>query len=406
MEITTTTILLWAFGLAVILGIFANKTNFCTMGAVSDVVNIGDTGRMRAWVFAMGLAILGVMGMSVMGLTDTSLIAQNDTANPPYLTSNFAWPRNLLGGLIFGVGMTFGSGCGNKTLVRLGGGNIKSLFVLFAMGITAYLMMFTNFSNDAFIQWMQPAFIDLSLMDIENQGLGSVIAHVAGSDPVMTTTIVATVLGGILVLWALLSKDFRESFDNILGGFIVAAVVVAAWWVTTGELGQNLLEEAEMMDERPFAIGAQSFTFAQPAGHLIRWIETGFSSVLVTFALIAGAGVIAGSFIYSVLFRKFRIEWFASWGDFFTHVIGGLLMGIGGVLAMGCTIGQAVTGASTLAMGSFLTFFAIVFGSALTMKIQYYKMVYEEEASFGKALVASLADMHLLPTALRKLDKV
>jgi len=406
MEITTTTILLWAFGLAVILGIFANKTNFCTMGAVSDVVNIGDTGRMRAWVFAMGLAILGVMGMSVMGLTDTSLIAQNDTANPPYLTSNFAWPRNLLGGLIFGVGMTFGSGCGNKTLVRLGGGNIKSLFVLFAMGITAYLMMFTNFSNDAFIQWMQPAFIDLSLMDIENQGLGSVIAHVAGSDPVMTTTIVATVLGGILVLWAFLSKDFRESFDNILGGFIVAAVVVAAWWVTTGELGQNLLEEAEMMDERPFAIGAQSFTFAQPAGHLIRWIETGFSSVLVTFALIAGAGVIAGSFIYSVLFRKFRIEWFASWGDFFTHVIGGLLMGIGGVLAMGCTIGQAVTGASTLAMGSFLTFFAIVFGSALTMKIQYYKMVYEEEASFGKALVASLADMHLLPTALRKLDKV
>jgi len=113
MEITTT-ILLWAFGLAVILGIFANKTNFCTMGAVSDLVNIGDTGRMRAWVFAMGMAILGVMVMSVMGLTDTSLIAQNDTANPPYLTSNFAWPRNLLGGLIFGVGMTLGSGCGNK----------------------------------------------------------------------------------------------------------------------------------------------------------------------------------------------------------------------------------------------------------------------------------------------------
>ena len=405
MEITTT-ILAWAFGLAIILGFFANKTNFCTMGAVSDVVNIGDSGRMRAWVFAMGLAMLGVMGMSIMGLTDTSLIASNDTANPPYLTANFAWPRNLLGGLIFGVGMTFGSGCGNKTLVRLGGGNIKSLFVLFAMGITAYLMMFTDFSNDAFLQWMQPAFIDLSVKGIENQGLGSVIAYVAGSDPVTTTTIVAAVLGGLLVLWAFLSKDFRESFDNILGGFVVAAVVVAAWWVTTGELGQNLLEEAEMMDERPFAIGAQSFTFAQPAGHLIRWIEIGFSNSLVTFALIAGAGVIAGSFLYAVVFRKFRFEWFASWGDFFTHVIGGLLMGIGGVLAMGCTIGQAVTGASTLAMGSFLTFFAIVFGSALTMKIQYYKMVYEEEASFGKALVASLADMHLLPNALRKLDKV
>jgi len=400
MEITTT-ILLWAFGLAVILGIFANKTNFCTMGAVSDLVNIGDTGRMRSWFFAMGLAILGVMGMSLMGWTDTSLIANNDTANPPYLTSNFAWPRNLLGGLIFGVGMTLGSGCGNKTLLRLGGGNIKSLFVLFAMGIMAYLMMFTDFSNDAFLQWMEPAFIYLSLMGVENQGLGSVIAYAAGSDPVSTTTIVAAVLGGLLVLWAFLSSDFRGNFDNILGGF-----VVAAWWVTTGELGQNLLEEAEMMDERPFAIGAQSFTFAQPAGHLIRWIETGFSNSLVTFALVAGAGVIAGSFLYSLLFRKFRIEWFASWKDFFVHIIGGLLMGIGGVLAMGCTIGQAVTGASTLAMGSFITFFAIVFGSALTMKIQYYKMVYEEEASFGKVLVASLADMKMLPNGMRKLDEI
>ncbi len=405
MEITTT-ILLWAFGLAVILGIFANKTNFCTMGAVSDLVNIGDTGRMRAWVFAMGLAILGVMGMSIMGLTDTSLIASNDTANPPYLTANFAWPRNILGGILFGIGMTFGSGCGNKTLVRLGAGNIKSLFVLLAIGVMAYLMIFTNFSYTAFLSWMEPAFVDLSAMGVENQGLGSVIAYAAGSDPQTTTTIVAAVLGSLLVLWAFLSSDFRGNFDNVLGGFVVAAVVIAAWWVTTGELGQNLLEEAEMMDERPFAIGAQSFTFVQPSGHLLRWIELGFDKSMLTFALVAGFGVVAGSFIYSVLFRKFRIEWFASWKDFFTHIIGGLLMGIGGVLAMGCTIGQAVTGASTLAMGSFITFFAIVFGSALTMKIQYYQMVYEEEASFAKALVASLADMKLLPNGMRKLDKV
>ena len=405
MEITTT-ILLWAFGLAVILGIFANKTNFCTMGAVSDLVNIGDTGRLRAWVFAMGLAILGVMGMSVLGLTDTSLIASNDTANPPYLTSNFAWPRNLLGGFLFGIGMTYGSGCGNKTLIRLGGGNIKSIFVLLAIGAMSYLMIFTNFSYDAFLSWMEPAFIDLGAMGVDNQGLGSVIAYAAGSDPQTTTTIVAAVLGGLLVLWAFLSSDFRGNFDNILGGFVVAAVVVAAWWVTTGELGQNLLEEAEMMDERPFAIGAQSFTFVQPSGHLLRWFELGFDKSMLTFALVAGFGVVAGSFLYSLLFRKFRIEWFASWKDFFVHIIGGLLMGIGGVLAMGCTIGQGVTGVSTLAMGSFITFFAIVFGSALTMKIQYYQMVYEEEASFGKALVASLADMKLLPNGLRKLDKV
>ena len=94
------------------------------------------------------------------------------------------------------------------------------------------------------------------------------------------------------------------------------------------------------------------------------------------------------------------------YGDFITHLVGATLMGFGGVLALGCTIGQAVTGISTLALGSFITFFAIVLGSALTMKVQYYKMVYEDEANFFSALVASLADLHLLPNGLRKLDKV
>ena len=109
---------------------------------------------------------------------------------------------------------------------------------------------------------MEPAFIDLSLSDIESQGLGSVIAHLVGSDVESTTTIVAIVLGGLLILWAFLSVDFRGSLDNMLGGFSVALVVVAARWVTTGELGHTLLEEADMMDEKPFAIGAQSFTFS------------------------------------------------------------------------------------------------------------------------------------------------
>ena len=124
MEITTQ-VLMWAFGLAMILGIIASKTNFCTMGAVSDLVNIGDTGRMRAWVFAIGASILGVLIAGQLGYVDISLTANNDTANPPYRTAILAWPRNLLGGLLFGIGMTLASGCGNKTLIRIGGGNLK-----------------------------------------------------------------------------------------------------------------------------------------------------------------------------------------------------------------------------------------------------------------------------------------
>ena len=118
------------------------------------------------------------------------------------------------------------------------------------------------------------------------------------------------------------------------------------------------------------------------------------------------AGIIAGSLLWSLISRSFRIEWFASGRDFVNHFIGAILMGFGGVLAMGCTIGQAVTGFSTLALGSILTFIAIVLGSALTMKIQYYKLVYEKEATFFKALVTALVDIKLLPASMRKLEAI
>lgn len=405
MEITTH-VLLWAFGLAVILGIVATKTSFCTMGAVSDWVNIGTTGRMRAWVFAIGASILGVLIAGQLGLVDMSLTASNDTANPPYRTAVLAWPRNVLGGLLFGVGMTLGSGCGNKTLVRIGGGNLKSVVVFLVMGAAAYLMIFTNFSYDFFLSWMEPAFIDLTDHGVSDQSIGAIVSGLGGFDAEVTGIVAAAVVGGALLLWSLSSKEFTASFDNVLSAITLAILVVAAWWVTTGELGVSLLDEAEMMDERPYGIGAQGFTFVQPSAHLLRWVETGFSSQMLTFALVAACGVSVGALIYSVLTRQFRIEWFANAKDVVRHVAGGVLMGIGGVLAMGCTIGQAVTGASTLALGSFITFFAIIFSSALTMKVQYYGMVYEEESNFFKALVASLADMHLLPARWRQLEKV
>ncbi len=405
MEITTQ-VLLWAFGLAFILGVVATKTSFCTMGAVSDMINIGNTGRMRSWLCAMGLAILGVMLLSSLGYVDMSLTASNDTANPPYRTPVFAWPRHLFGGLLFGVGMTIASGCGNKTLIRIGSGNIKSIFVLLTMGVASYLMIFTDFGYDYLISWMEPAFINLNGYGMGDQSVSTVISTLGGFDADTTMMVVAGVIGGAFVLWALLSKDFTTSFDHWLASVVVAVVIVAAWWVTTGELGVELLDEVDMMDERPFGVGAQSFTFVQPSAHLLRWIETGFSSHMITFALCAAAGVLVGAFVYSAVTKQLRIEWFYSFKDFVVHIIGGFLMGVGGVLAMGCTVGQAISGVSTLALGSFLTFGSIVFASALTMKIQYYGMVYEDESSFFKALVSSLVDMRLLPAKCRFLEKL
>jgi len=114
-------------------------------------------------------------------------------------------------------------------------------------------------------------------------------------------------------------------------------------------------------------------------------------------------GVVFGSLLWALLSRRFHFEWFASFRDFLNHCIGAVLMGLGGILAMGCTIGQAITGISTLAVGSFIAFGGIVLGSALTMKVQYYRMVYEGEASVLSALVTALVDFRLLPKGLRRL---
>jgi uncharacterized protein len=404
---STQQILLWGLGIAVVMGAVVNKTNFCTMGAVSDLVNMGDTGRIRAWFFAIAVAVAGVLLLQWTGMAKMSMVASNSTSFPPYLTSSLAWPRYLVGGFLFGVGMTFGSGCGNKTMVRIGGGNLKSVFVFAMMGIGAYLMMYTNFGYQVFLRWMQPAFIDLSAHGSNTQGIGDILAGLFGlSSAALVSSVVGVVLCVALIAWAFKSKDFRSNLDNILGGLVVGLAVVVAWWVTAGPLGQQWQSDAAFMDVPPAAVGAQSFTFVSPSGQFSYYISTGFAKNLVTFGMMAAGGVVLGSLLFALLTRRFRFEWFSSWSDFVRHVVGGFLMGVGGVLGMGCTIGQGVTGVSTLALGSYMTLASIIFGSALTMKVEYYRLVYEGEATVFRALVAALADMHLLPNRLRKLEAV
>ena len=408
---------LWSiFGVSLLLGIVVNKTNFCTMGAVSDWVNMGDKGRFRAWLLAIAVAVLGVTIAESAGLINA------DSTFPPYRASQLIWAENLLGGILFGIGMTLASGCGNKCLVRIGGGNIKSIMVFLVIAVIAYFMINPFPGTDQtlftllFYNWIRPMAVDLGT----SQDLGALFT---GGENVASGRLVAGIaLGVILLLVVFRSRDFRSSFDNILGGLVVGLAVLAAWYITSNVLidldGENyslqayaqewdFLAESDQgkpADTRPLA--SQSFTFINPMGQMVGYTSSGFSSAYLTFGVVAVLGVILGSFLWSLLSRSFRFEWFASVRDFLTHLVGAVLMGFGGVLALGCTIGQGITGISTLALGSFIAFGGIVLGSALTMKVQYYKMVYEADASFAAALVTALVDMHLLPKALRKLDAV
>jgi len=412
------TVLLAVFAIAFVMGAIVNKTNFCTMGAVSDWVNMGDTGRFRAWVLAMATAILGVT------LIEAGDILSVDKTLPPYRGSNFAWLEYVFGGFLFGIGMTLGSGCGNKTLIRIGGGNLKSIIVFAVIAVFAYFMINPFPGTDAtiyslvFYPWTNPTTVSMS----GAQDIGSVVSRLAGGEVDVLRLVFGLLLAAILLFYVFRSREFRGSVDNVLGGLTVGLAVLAAWYATGAlvsiDADGDLLSWADYAsaenwdmleddaDARPRDVGVQSFTFINPIGQTLRLILEKFDFAFVTFGIAAVLGVILGSFVWSLLSKNFRIEWFVDFRDFLTHVIGGVLMGVGGVLGLGCTIGQGITGASTLAIGSFLAFGGIVFGSALTMKIQYYKLVYEDEASFGKALITALVDLRLLPSGLRQLEAV
>ena len=411
---------LWStFVIAFVMGAVVNKTNFCTMGAVSDLVNMNDTSRMRAWILAATVALIGVMIIEAMGRADLS------STLPPYRASQFQWGRYILGGILFGIGMTLASGCGNKTLIRIGGGNIKSIFVFAIIAVISYYMVDpfkelpATWYQTFFSPWLGEASISLSTP----QDLGSIVGNWFSVPAMTMRLIVGGIIAAIALYFVFRSSDFRTSFDNVFAGIMVGLAVFLAWYVTSNvvvatedgalKLTQFYGEWDMMMDSddgKPkngsTNLQPQSFTFISPIGQIFGYASSGFTAAFVTFGVISVIGVILGSFIWSLVTRSFRVEWFVSFKDFYTHVIGGILMGFGGVLGLGCTVGQAITGVSTLALGSFLVFISIVFGSALTMKIQYYKMCYEEEATFSKSLITALVDMRLLPSGMRKLDAI
>ncbi len=366
-------VLLSVFVIAALMGAAVNKTNFCAMGAVSDWVNMADTGRLRAWLLAIAVAMGSVLALEASGRVNIS-----GTTFPPYRTENFAWLRYLLGGGMFGIGMTLASGCGSKTLVRIGGGNLKSLVVLAIASGMAYLMLWTDFYGVLFDRWMAPLAIGLSRYGIKSQTLDAILGGMLGMDNTATLHLVLGVLivAGLL-LFIFRSGDFRANRDNILGGVAVGLAVAAGWAITGGSFGQAWKEWAEMADTVPSRVEVQSYTFISPMGDAVRYLMDPANLSLVNFGIAALAGVIVGSFCYALAKRSFRIEWFATAGDFANHASGAVLMGVGGVLGMGCTIGQGVTGVSTMALGSMLTLAAIIAGAAGTMKLQYWKMMRE-----------------------------
>ena len=357
-----TQVLAAAFLLSVIFGAITQRTHFCTMGAISDVVNMGAWTRMRQWGVAAGVGMVGFALLAYGGLIDASKTL--------HAINRWLWLSAAVGGALFGFGMVLASGCGSKTLVRIGGGSLKSLVVMLVMGVAGFATM------KGITAVLRVATVDQITVEFSTiANLPHLAASALGVVPALMTLILGLLIGGTLIVWALVGREFLR-FDNLLAGLGVGGVIVAMWWIS-GHLG-FVAEHPETLDEVFLATNSgrsEALSFVAPISYTLDWLMF-FSdkTKVLTIGIVSVLGVIAGSAFMALLTRSFRWEGFGSTEDLANHLVGGALMGVGGVTAMGCTIGQGLTGVSTLGATSFVAVGAIVAGALAGFKYQMWRL--------------------------------
>ena len=322
-------------------GAIVFRTNFCTMGSISDIMSFGDYRRFRAWILAATTAMAGAQALHWAGVValDKSM----------YLGANFNWLGNILGGLMFGYGMVFAGGCASRNLARVGSGDMRSLLTLIVMGLVAY-MAIGGIIGPARAWLEQSTAINLAGFGRSSQGLGALTG--------VSSLVITAVIGLAALVYCFMDSRFRASPNHILSGIGIGLCVVAGW-ALTGLAFDDLAE-------RPVA--PISLTYVRPTADTLEWLQRFTAARVPGFGVATVLGAVLGSFLAAMAMGRFRLTTFSDIGDTKRNLYGAVLMGIGGVMALGCTVGQAITGVSTLALGSFLTFAGIVIGGIVGMK--------------------------------------
>ncbi len=358
----TVTVLWSAFAAAVVFGAVAQRTHFCTMGAIADIVNMGDWSRMRMWVLAIAVAVLGFNTMVAMGW----LQAENSI----YAGSRILWLSLVCGGLLFGFGMVLASGCGSKNLVRAGAGNLKAWVVLLVLGVSAFATL------KGITAVLRVATVDRIGVDLPaGQDLPTLLAATTGLATPALAGWLGLLVAGALLAWVLRAPQGRSG--NVwLGGAGIGAVIVTMWWIS-GRLG-FVAEHPQTLEATFLATNSrnmESLSMVAPVGFALDWLLF-FSdkSKTLTIGIVSMAGVMVGSAAAALISREFRWEGFANVEDTANHLAGAALMGVGGVTAYGCTIGQGLSGISTLSLGSLLAVAAIVAGGIAGLRYQIWRM--------------------------------
>lgn len=329
-------------------GFIVYRTNFCTMGSISDILSFGDYRRFRAWLLAAAVGITGVAALQAGGIMDAS--------QSMYLAPSFGWLANIVGGLMFGFGMVFSGGCISRNLVRAGGGDLRSIVVLLITGIFGY-MTIGGLLGPLRVSLFGPGTMDLTGMGLKTQGMGEMLGHATGLGDETGYTIVWIAIVAAILIFCFSNRQFRTSPRNLIAGVGLGLCVVAGWLLT------GLAQDEFSQD-----VALISLTYVRPVGDSLEYLMRYTALGAPGFGVVTTAGALLGGFLGALSMGRLHLTTFANQADSIRNMFGAAFMGVGGVLALGCTVGQAMTGFSTLAAGSLLTFIFIVAGGIAGMK--------------------------------------
>ncbi len=335
--------------IGIVFGFIVYRTNFCTMGSISDILSFGDYRRFRAWLLAGAVAIIGVYFIEGAGIADMT--------QSLYLSPSFGWGGHIVGGLMFGFGMVFAGGCLSRNLVRAGSGDMRSIVVLLIAGIFAYITI-GGILGPLRVMIFGPMTADLTALGMDDQRTGSLLASLTGIGWETANQLSVIAVAGAILVYCFADRGFRTSPAPVIAGLGIGLCVVAGWFLSG-------LAYDEFANNPQLA----SLTFTRPLGDSLDYVMRFTALGAPRFAVVTTLGALLGGFLGALSMGRLHLTTFADKSDSLRNMFGAALMGIGGILGLGCTVGQAMTGFSTLAIGSILTFIFIVLGGIGGMKV-------------------------------------
>jgi uncharacterized protein len=322
-------------------GAVALLSGFCLLSGLRGWWADGDSRLIRTYALALGVAVVATQLLATRGVVDLG--------KSIYLQPSFSAPLMFAGGLLFGYGMVLANGCGSRALVLLGRGNLRSFVVVIVLGIAAEMTL------KGLIAPARIAVLQATQTAPKIISLPALLAAVGLSES-FARTLAASVIAGALIIFAFAHAPFQRAWAQIAAGIAVGLLVTAGWFAT-GYLGAD--------DFNPAAV--TSLTFIAPIADTVQYamLSTGLT---LNFGIAMVAGVFAGSLVTALATRRFHWESFTSPRHMLRSIGGAALMGAGGAMAYGCSIGQGLTGLSTLALASFVAVAGILLGTAAGLR--------------------------------------